>query len=111
MEQIVEAERVIRLTRDAFSGAIDSAKMDERVRKRGLAAPDRIKDACLDLEQCITDLAMARGSNSLDEEAYDEAVQGLRGVLRKVAIESARSIKEPGDGVAWLLAAGADDIT
>lgn len=106
--QVTESSRTIAAAKDAFSDALDFAGKDARVRKRRQAAPDRITDACQDIEQCITDLVMARGSNSLDEEAYDEAVQKLRGILGKLAFESARSIKAPGDGVSWLLEAVAE---
>ncbi|MGE7434028.1 transcriptional regulator [Kitasatospora sp. NPDC001175] len=106
--QVTESSRTIAAARAAYDEAIGSAGKDARVRKRRQAAPDRITDACQDLEQCITDLVMARASNSLDEEAYDEAVQNLRGVLGKLALESARSIKAPGDGVSWLLDAVAE---
>ncbi|PYC80540.1 transcriptional regulator [Streptomyces tateyamensis] len=106
--QLAEASRTIAEARDAFSSSLEFAGKDARVRKRRQAAPDRITDACQDLEQCITDLVMARASNSLDEEAYDEAVQSLRAMLGKLALESARSIKVPGDGVSWLLDAAAE---
>ncbi|MFF2044334.1 transcriptional regulator [Kitasatospora sp. NPDC058170] len=106
--EVISSSRTIAAAKEAFSDALDSAGKDARVRKRRQAAPDRIADACQDIEQCITDLVMARGSNSLDEEAFDEAVVNLRGILGKLAFESARSIKAPGDGVAWLLDAVAE---
>jgi hypothetical protein len=83
--------------------ALEPAGKDARVRKRKQAAPDRITDACQDIEQCITDLTLAKASNSLDEEAFDEAVLALRQSLTKLAVATQRSIKAPGDGVAWLL--------
>ncbi|MFC8667282.1 transcriptional regulator [Streptomyces sp. NPDC057199] len=89
--------------RDAIEDALEPAGKDARIRKRKQAAPDRIADACQDIEQCITDLVLARASRSLDEEAFDEAVIKLHDTLGKLAHESARSIKTPGDGVSWLL--------
>lgn len=76
---------------------------DARVRKRKQAAPDRLHDACQDIEQCVTDMVLARASRSLDEEALDEAVLKLKASLGKLALAAAQSIEVPGDGVAWLL--------
>ncbi|MFH8986621.1 transcriptional regulator [Streptomyces sp. NPDC017940] len=86
----------------AFEAALEPAGKDARVRKRKQAAQDRITDACQDIEQCITDLTLARASGSLDEEAFDEAVLTLRETLTKLAVATQRSIKAPGDGVSWL---------
>ncbi|MFF3646233.1 transcriptional regulator [Streptomyces sp. NPDC002564] len=88
--------------RGAFEDALEPAGKDARVRKRKQAAQDRITDACQDIEQCITDLTLARASGSLDEEAFDEAVLTLRETLTKLAVATQRSIKAPGDGVSWL---------
>lgn len=105
VSQVSESAQTLKTVREAVDGALEPAGKDARVRKRKQAAPDRINDACQDLEQCVADLVMARASRSLDEEAFDEAVLNLRGSLGKLALESARSIPAPGDGVAWLLAA------
>ncbi|QIB49052.1 transcriptional regulator [Streptomyces aureoverticillatus] len=88
--------------RAAVEKALEPAGKDARVRKRKQAAQDRITDACQDIEQCITDLALAKASGSLDEEAFDEAVLSLRETLTKLAVATQRSIKAPGDGVSWL---------
>ncbi|MFF2508334.1 transcriptional regulator [Streptomyces sp. NPDC058067] len=88
--------------RKAVEDALEPAGKDARVRKRKQAAPDRITDACQDIEQCITDLTLAKASGSLDEEAFDEAVLSLRETLTKLAVATQRSIKAPGDGVSWL---------
>jgi hypothetical protein len=98
-----EASRLLTEVREAFGEALDTAKQASRIRKRRQAAPDRIADACQDLEQCVTDLVMARASKSLDEEAFDEAVLVLRATLSKLALETSRSIGFPGEGVSWLL--------
>ncbi|MGW2795954.1 transcriptional regulator [Streptomyces sp. NPDC001269] len=103
--QVAESSQTIDAAKEAFSAALDFAGKDARVRKRRQAAPERIADACQDIEQCIADLVVARGSNSLDEEAFDEAVQNLRRILGRLALESARSITSPGEGVSWLLEA------
>ncbi|MFH8606602.1 transcriptional regulator [Streptomyces sp. NPDC018029] len=88
--------------RVAVEEALEPAGKDARVRKRKQAAQDRITDACQDIEQCITDLTLAKASGSLDEEAFDEAVLTLRETLTKLAVVTQRSIKAPGDGVSWL---------
>ncbi|WP_068063406.1 transcriptional regulator [Nocardia xishanensis] len=99
------AAAVIASYKEAFNDAIETAGRDARLRKKRLAAPDRINDACKDLEQAITDLVMSRGNSSLDEGAFDDSVDRLRSVLSKLAIEAQRSIDLPGNGVAWLIAA------
>lgn len=102
-DRLAEASRTLKAAKDAVEDALEPAGKDARIRKRKQAAPDRITDACQDIEQCVTDLVLARGSRSLDEEAFDEAVLKLRESLGKLAVESSRSISAPGDGVTWLL--------
>jgi hypothetical protein len=99
------AAAVISTYRDAFNEAIETAGRDARLRRKRLAAPDRIIDACKDLEQSITDLVMSRGNASLDEGAFDDAIDRLRTVLDKLAVEAQRSIDLPGNGLGWLIAA------
>lgn len=48
---------------------------------------------------------MSRGNASLDEGAFDDAVDQLRTVLGKLAVEAQRSIDLPGPGLTWLIAA------
>nr|WP_202541758.1 ParB/RepB/Spo0J family partition protein [Streptomyces sp. SID3915] len=103
MAEAAEATKTLSAVKAAVEEALEPAGKDARVRKRKQAAPDRVLDACQDIDQCITDLVLSRASRSLDEETFDEAVLRLRSSLTKLATESARSIKEPGDGVTWLL--------
>jgi hypothetical protein len=86
----------------AFDEAIEFAGKDFRMRKKRQAAPDRVADACKDLEQCVTDLIMARGNGSLDQEAFDDALVTLRSILSRVAAEAGKTIELPGEGLAWL---------
>lgn len=104
-EQVNEAARTFKTVQDAMEKALDPAGRDARLRKRKRAAPDRLDDASQDIEQCITDLVLSRGSRSLDEESFDEALLKLRASLAKLAKESQRSVTEAGDGVTWLLGA------
>ena len=101
------ATETIGAFRKAFEEAIVGAGRDIRLKKKRQAAPDRITDACQDLEQCITDIVLARGSGSLDEGAFDDAVLQLRAVMGKLATEAQRSIELPGDGLAWMIDAAA----
>ncbi|WP_455362242.1 hypothetical protein [Streptomyces sp. SYSU K21746] len=101
--QVQQAGAVYEQAKRAIEDALEPAGKDARVRKRKQAAPDRLNDACQDIEQCITDMALARASRSLDEETFDEAVLKLKATMDKLAREAARSISVPGDGVAWLL--------
>ncbi|MFI7316205.1 transcriptional regulator [Streptomyces venezuelae] len=101
-ERSKTATRTFMVAREAVEEALEPAGKDARVRKRKQAAQDRITDACQDIEQCITDLTLAKASGSLDEEAFDEAVLSLRKTLTKLAVATQRSIKAPGDGVSWL---------
>ncbi|MEU9243511.1 hypothetical protein [Streptomyces sp. NPDC048385] len=100
-----QAQALIDGAKDAFDRAIDSHGRDARVRKRKQLAPARLADACANIEQCVIELVQARTSNSLDEEAFDEAVLKLQGSLRKLAQQAGRGMPNPGDGVSWLLAA------
>ncbi|MFE7439867.1 hypothetical protein ACFU7X_05295 [Streptomyces chartreusis] len=100
-----QAQALLDGTKDAFDRAIDGHGRDARVRKRKQLAPARLADACANIDQCVVELVQARTSNSLDEEAFDEAVQKLQGSLRKLAQQAGRGMPNPGDGVSWLLAA------
>ncbi|MFI8363971.1 transcriptional regulator [Streptomyces sp. NPDC085612] len=97
-----EAAALWQQARDAVNEALVPAGKDARVRKRKQAAPDRLHDAVQAIEQCVTDMTLARASRNLDEETLDEAILVLRESLKKLARETAR-IEEPGDGVLWLL--------
>ncbi|MEO3798448.1 transcriptional regulator [Nonomuraea sp. B1E8] len=100
-----QASPVLQHAREALDSALKAAGKDSLIRKKQRAVSDRIDEARAEIEQSITDLVLARASSSLDEEAYDDALASLRDALAKLAVESARTIKVPGDGVAWLLEA------
>lgn len=107
--ELVSASGTVASIRDAFNEAITVAGRDIRLKKKRAAAPDRVTDACKDLEQCITDLVLARGNGSLDEGAFDDALVQLRGVMGKLAVEAQRSIDLPGEGLAWAIAAASGE--
>jgi hypothetical protein len=102
--EAVEAARMVDDLKEVFEEAVVFAGKDVRLRKKRQAAPDRVTDACKSLEQCITDLVMARGNGSLDEAAFDDALLGLRSVLRRLAVEAGKSIPLPDEGLTWLRA-------
>lgn len=101
-EERSTATEQFRRAKDVFNEALEFAGRDFRLRKKRLAAPDRVTDACKDLEQCVTDLVLARGNGSLDEGAFDDALLQLRSILERVAKEASKSITLPGDGLTWL---------
>jgi hypothetical protein len=105
--RLAEASSAKQKLKEVFDEAIEFAGRDLRVRKKRQAAPDRVLDACKDIEQCITDLVMARGSASLDQEAFDDALLKLQSVMARLGTEAVKSIELPGDGVTWLRAAAA----
>ncbi|MFI0979633.1 transcriptional regulator [Streptomyces sp. NPDC021093] len=107
-EQLSTASQAVTEIKDAFEEAIEFAGKDHRLRKKRQAAPDRVLDASKDLEQCITDLVMARGNGSLDEGAFDDALISLRTVMGRLAVEAGKSIPLPGEGVTWLRNATAE---
>ncbi|MEW2126671.1 transcriptional regulator [Streptomyces sp. NPDC007259] len=108
--QVEAASSVFNAAHKAVEDALEPAGKDARVRKRKQAAPDRLNDACQDIEQCITDMVLASGARSLDEEALDEAVLKLRSTLRKLAQATAQTIEMPGEGVEWLREAVRRDL-
>ncbi|WSP98835.1 transcriptional regulator [Streptomyces sp. NBC_01232] len=103
-EESDQAAALWKQARDAVEEALVPAGKDARVRKRKQAAPDRLHDAVQSIDQCVTDMTLARASRNLDEETLDEALLSLKSSLLKLAREAAR-IEEHGEGVAWLLAA------
>ncbi|MEH0555701.1 hypothetical protein [Streptomyces sp. B21-101] len=104
-----QAQRVLDDARKTFDEAIETAGRSARLRKRKQLAPARLAEACVSIDQCVSDLVQARTSRSLDEEAFDDAVIKLRGSLLKLAQQAGRGLQDPGDGVAWLMEAVATE--
>ncbi|MER5403887.1 transcriptional regulator [Streptomyces sp. NPDC002769] len=107
-EEMTEANRSVSLLEKAFDESIDAAEDAIRKRKKRLVAPDRVIAAVDDLQQCVTDLALARGNNSLDEGAFDDTLILLKQTLAKLSAEASRSIQLPGKGLSWLREAVTD---
>ncbi|GAB2775795.1 hypothetical protein [Streptomyces daliensis] len=106
-EEKEKAEAVRVEVRDAFDKAIDRAGRDFRLRQRKQMAPARLMDACAAIDLCVDELVKARGSRSLDEAAFDEAVVKLRESMQQLARQAGRGKQYPGEGVSWLLEAAA----
>ncbi|MYW91857.1 transcriptional regulator [Amycolatopsis rubida] len=88
--------------RSVMENAIKLAGSDQTLTKKKRKVSDRVVAATDQLQQCVTDLVMSRADRSLDEEAFDDALLKLKKVLRRLAVEGTRTVKEPGDGVEWL---------
>ncbi|MEV7007265.1 hypothetical protein [Streptosporangium sp. NPDC051022] len=107
-QEITEAHRVITVANKAVEAGLDTAGRDIRLRKRTLAAPERVSDANDLLRSCIDDIAQARSQGLLDNEALDEAILGLRDTLRKLAQQASRGVTQAGEGLLWLQNATTD---
>ncbi|MBW6438297.1 transcriptional regulator [Actinoplanes hulinensis] len=105
--QLADASKARQRLFEAFDNALFSAGKDFRLRKKRQAAPERVADACADLERCVADLVMSRSNGSLDPEAFDDALVKLRSILSRVAVEASKSIELPGEGLVWLSEAAA----
>lgn len=105
---VTTASETLKAAKDSFDRALTPAGRDVRLQQRKLAAPERLSDACDDIELCAGELAQARATRALDEGAFDDAVIRLREALGKLAKQAGRTFTEPGDGVAWLLEAVKD---
>ncbi|MDC9003258.1 hypothetical protein [Mycobacterium marinum] len=102
-EAITAAAAKIDSAKKAVDRALEPAGRAARLQKRKLAAPERLSDAVDDIQLCVKDLAEARATSAIDEDAFDDAVVELRKALQALGKEAARTFPEPGDGVAWLL--------
>jgi hypothetical protein len=87
----------------AFNKALEPAGKDVRLQQRKLAAPERLTDACDDIDLCTGELAQAMANRALDEAAFDDAVIRLKTTLGRLAKQASRSISDPGEGISWLM--------
>ncbi|MFI6505058.1 transcriptional regulator [Nonomuraea typhae] len=108
-EAVTAAAQDVAGIKTAVEAALEPAGRSALIRKKKRAAPDRILDAIQDIDQCTTDVVLARGSRSLDQEAVDEALIKLRESLGKLAGEIAKSVAAPGSGISWLFEATEPD--
>lgn len=92
----------------AADSALDLAGRDERLRKRKLAAADRISDATEAIEQASSDVANSMAKNALDEDFLDETLIDLHDALIKLGQNVARAVHDPGEGILWLTSLGVE---
>lgn len=102
-----EAAEHIEAIKSTVNRALEPAGRAARIQKRKLAAPERLSDASDNVKLCVKELADARATGVIDEDAFDDAVIDLRKALELLAKQAARSFPEPGEGVTWLLSAAA----
>lgn len=86
----------------AVESSLDLAGRDGRLRKRKTAAPEKVSDANDLLKSAIDDVAKARSQGMLDDDALDDALQGLRDTLARLAQQASRGVEAPGEGLRWL---------
>lgn len=91
--------------KDEYDKAITGAGRDIRLRRKKQLAPERLMDACRSIDHCVGEVVKARGSRSLDEVAFDEAVVKLRDSVRKLARQAGKGVEDPGEGLSWLFEA------
>lgn len=104
-ENVKNADATIREATKSVERALEPAGRAERLRKRKLAAPERLSDACDDIDLCTQDLVEARAKQALDLDAVDEACKSLRKSLSKLARQLQISTETPDEGVKWLITA------
>ncbi|MFB9684656.1 transcriptional regulator [Amycolatopsis plumensis] len=92
----------IAAVKEAVDSAIKLAGRTTQLRKKKQAVPDRLNSAKAEIDQCVTELVMSRASRALDEEAFNDALLSFRRSLRKLAVESVRTVEEQSEGVTWL---------
>lgn len=85
--------------------ALDAADRDDRLKKVQQTTAERLDDASAAINQSVSDLARAFATSSLDEESFDSALLRLKESVLKLARQANRGIREPGDGMTWLIKA------
>ncbi|GHF99557.1 transcriptional regulator [Streptomyces filamentosus] len=102
------AQRDISEARKGMRRALDAAERDDRLKKVRQTTAERLDDARAAIDQSVSDLVQALGSNSLDEASFDSALLGVRNSLAKLARQASRGITTRGDGISWLIKASED---
>lgn len=98
-----QAATTLSEARAAFDRALEPAGRDTVLRKRKVAATERLADACDLLDLCVGDLAAGAATKATDEDAFDDAAIRLRRSLERLGKQAGRTFVEPKDGLAWLL--------
>lgn len=107
-ESVTHADSTLKEAARAVERALEPAGRAERLRKRKLAAPERLSDACDDIDLCTQDLVEARAKQALDLDAVEEACKALKKSLSQLAIQLQISTEMPDESVKWLISAVQD---
>ncbi|MEF9883144.1 transcriptional regulator [Streptomyces sp. P9-A4] len=102
------AQREVVAARKGMRRALDAAERDDRLKKVRQTTAERLDDARAAIDQSVSDLVQALGSNSLDEESFDSALLRVRGSLAKLARQASRGVSTHGEGVTWLIKTSGD---
>ncbi|MFJ2741637.1 hypothetical protein ACIO3O_18460 [Streptomyces sp. NPDC087440] len=100
-----EAQRVVAEVRKRVGRALDEAARDDRLKKVQQTAAERLDDARASVDQCVSDLATAFSTSSLDEGTFDAALVRLKASLDKLARSAHRGVTSREEGMIWLLKA------
>lgn len=99
------AQRTLISMKKTMRRALDAADRDDRLKKVQQTTAERLDDASAAINQSVSDLARAFATSSLDEESFDSALLRLKESVLKLARQANRGIREPGDGMTWLIKA------
>jgi hypothetical protein len=102
------AQREVVAARKGMRRALDAAERDDRLKKVRQTTAERLDDARAAIDQSVSDLVQALGSNSLDEASFDSALLRVKGSLTKLARQASRGVSHRGEGINWLIKASED---
>lgn len=107
--KVASATAKLKSAKESYERALEPAGKDARLRKRQVAAAERLSDAADLLELGVGDLAESLAKQALDEDGFEDAVLRVKGALHKLARQAKRTFPEPGQGVSWLLKSAAGE--
>jgi len=102
-QAVEKAKLQLNKAAEATERALDPAGRDARLRKRKVAAPERLSDACDDIDLCTQEVVEARSKQALDVAAIDEMCSALKISMEKLARQLRISTDTPGQGIQWVL--------
>lgn len=104
-----QASERVASARAAFESSLADAGRDWSLKKKKLAAPDRLQSAIESIDLCVADLVAARAGGVLDADALDDALLSMRDSLMELASQVHRSVRDLGEGAEWLMRAATED--
>lgn len=93
---------------DAMKKGLELAGRNANLRRRQLAAADRLSDANDSIELSIDAVVDARSRNALIIDDIDEQLTRTKVLLQRLATHLTRADEQGGDGMEWLKAAVGD---